>query len=70
MRVESLPGKYSRVRHEAGRGFVLHADAGRRLITQLRDMIYEISTGAVNIFVAKPWTEQDMRQMSDRVGAF
>lgn len=32
------------------------------------DMLTEISRGYVQIFLAKPWTEQAMRQMLERVG--
>ena len=35
----------------------------------ISDVIYEISTGTVNLFVAKPWTEQNMRQMLNRAFA-
>jgi FixJ family two-component response regulator len=31
------------------------------------DMIAEISTGIINLFIAKPWSEQEMRQMLERV---
>ena len=33
------------------------------------DVIQEISVGTVNLFVAKPWTEQNMRQMLERAAA-
>lgn len=33
------------------------------------DVIREISVGVVNLFISKPWTEQDMRQMLERASA-
>lgn len=32
------------------------------------DMLTEISRGGVQIFLAKPWTEQEMRQVLERAG--
>jgi DNA-binding NtrC family response regulator len=31
------------------------------------DMITEISKGIINLFISKPWSEQEMRQMLERV---
>ena len=33
------------------------------------DIIREIRDGIVNLFAAKPWTEQSMRQVLERAGA-
>lgn len=33
------------------------------------DVAREISEGVVNLFIAKPWTEQSMRQMLERASA-
>lgn len=33
------------------------------------DVIREISVGVVNLFISKPWTERDMRQMLERASA-
>jgi DNA-binding NtrC family response regulator len=35
----------------------------------LGDIIRELRVGVVNLFVAKPWTEQGMRQMLERASA-
>ncbi len=35
----------------------------------ISDVIREISVGVVNLFISKPWTEQDMRQMLERASA-
>lgn len=31
-------------------------------------VLYEVSSGLIHLFVAKPWTEQGMRQMLERSG--
>ncbi len=35
----------------------------------LGDLIHEISDGVVNLFVAKPWTEQSMRGILERASS-
>lgn len=35
----------------------------------VNDVFREISVGVVNLFISKPWTEQDMRQMLERASA-
>ena len=47
----------------------LHPASFRVMLTgsaMVGDVIREISVGLVNLFVAKPWTEQNMRQMLKR----
>jgi DNA-binding NtrC family response regulator len=48
-----------------------HPSSCRVLLTgsiHFGDVIVEIGNGIIHSFAPKPWTEQDMRQMLERVG--
>jgi DNA-binding NtrC family response regulator len=50
-----------------------HPSSYRVLLTgsiQLGSVIPEIGAGIFHLFITKPWTEQDMRQMIERAGLY